>query len=119
MSSPGVARRSKPPCGVAGFPWNQWQLSPGIGGSFAMESVATFVWNRWQLCYGISGSFPVESVAGLAWNTQQEQMQKRWEGWAELFYFATVDYSLVYDAPQPLFMWFVSYRGFMSTFGDS
>src|SRR5437867_9874649 len=71
MSSPGVARRSKPPCGVAGFPWNQWQLSPGIGGSFAMESVATFVWNRWQLCYGISGSFPVESVAGLAWNTHR------------------------------------------------
>ena len=70
MSSPGVARRSKPPCGVAGFPWNQWQVWPGIGGSFAMESVATFVWNRWQLCYGISGSFPVESVAGLAWNTQ-------------------------------------------------
>jgi hypothetical protein len=69
MGSPGVARRSKPLGGVAGFPWNQWQLSPGIGGSFAMESVATFVWNRWQLCYGISGSFPVESVAGLAWNT--------------------------------------------------
>ena len=71
MSSPGVARRSKPPCGVAGFPWHQWQLSPGIGGSFAMASVATFVWNRWQLCYRISGSFPVESVAGLAWNTHE------------------------------------------------
>jgi len=69
MGSPSVAHRSKPPCGVAGFPWNQWQLSPGIGGSFAMESVAALLWNRWQLCYGISGSFPVESVAGLAWNT--------------------------------------------------
>ena len=54
---------------VAGFPWNQWQLSPGIGGSFAMESVATFVWNRWQLCRGISGRIALESVATLAWNT--------------------------------------------------
>jgi hypothetical protein len=88
MRSPGVARRSKPPCGVAGFPWNQWQLSPGIGGSFAMESVATFVWNRWQLCYGISGSFPVESVAGLAWNTQQssKKIKKGLEELARIFH---------------------------------
>ena len=70
MGSPSVVRRSKPPCGVAGFLWNQWQLSPGIGGSFAMESVATFVWNQWQFSCGISGRLPVESVAALAWNTQ-------------------------------------------------
>ena len=42
MGSPGVARRSQPPYGVAGFPWNQWQLSPGIGGGFPVESVAGF-----------------------------------------------------------------------------
>ena len=69
MGSPSVVRRSKPPCGVAGFLWNQWQLSPGIGGSFAMESVATFVWNQWQVSHGISGNFRVEQVAGLPWNT--------------------------------------------------
>jgi hypothetical protein len=58
---------------AAGFPWNRWQLSPGIGGSFAMESVATFVWNRWQLCRGISGRIATESVATLAWNTHDFQ----------------------------------------------
>jgi len=60
MGYVSVAVRSKTPSGVAGFLWNQWQLSRGIGGSFAMESVATFVWNEWQLCYGISGRFGVE-----------------------------------------------------------
>ncbi len=60
MGYVSVAVRSKTPSGVAGFLCNQWQLSRGIGGSFAMESVATFVWNEWQLCYGISGSFGVE-----------------------------------------------------------
>jgi hypothetical protein len=60
MGSPSVVRCSKPPRGVAGFLWNQWQLSPGIGGSFAMESVATFVWNQWQASRGIGGSFGVE-----------------------------------------------------------
>jgi hypothetical protein len=53
MGSPSVTHRSKPPCGVAGFPWNQWQLSPGIGGSFALESVAALPWNQWQLWRGI------------------------------------------------------------------
>src|SRR5262249_46846487 len=38
---------------VAALPWNQWQLSCGIGGRLAMESVAAFVWNRWHLCRGI------------------------------------------------------------------
>jgi hypothetical protein len=60
MGSPSVAQDSKPRGEVAGFPWNQWQPSYGIGGSFGMESVATFVWNRRQLCRGISGRFGVE-----------------------------------------------------------
>jgi hypothetical protein len=55
---------------VAALPWNQRQLSPGIGGRLAMESVAAFVWNGWQLCRGISGRIHLESVAALAWNTQ-------------------------------------------------
>src|SRR2546425_1957196 len=55
---------------AAGLPWNQRQLSPGIGGRLAMESVAAFVWNGWQLCRGISGRIHLESVAALPWNTQ-------------------------------------------------
>ena len=31
--------------GVATLPWNQWQLSNGMGGNFAVESMATFAWN--------------------------------------------------------------------------
>jgi hypothetical protein len=46
-------------------PREGWQRSPGIGGSFAVESAAAFTWNRWQACYGISGSFRVERVAAL------------------------------------------------------
>ena len=60
MGSPSVVRCSKPPRGVAGFLWNQWQLSPGISGNFRVESVAALPWNQWQDCYGISGSFGVE-----------------------------------------------------------
>ena len=30
---------------VAVLLWNQWQASPGMGGSFRMESVADFIWN--------------------------------------------------------------------------
>jgi hypothetical protein len=45
---------------VAGLLWNQWQLSCGTGGSFAVESVAGFAWNRWQDSPGIGGSFGVE-----------------------------------------------------------
>ena len=56
---------------AAGLPWNQRQLSPGIGGRLAMESVAAFVWNGWQLCRGISGRIHLESVAALPWNTQK------------------------------------------------
>jgi hypothetical protein len=71
MGSPSVVRRSKPLCGVAGFLWNQWQLSPEIGGSFAMESVATFAWNQGQASRGISGNLRVEQVAALPWNQWQ------------------------------------------------
>ena len=71
MGYVSVAVRSKTPSGVAGFLGNQWQLSRGIGGSFAMESVATFVWNEWQLCYGISGRFGVE-YAILQANSPEE-----------------------------------------------
>jgi tRNA(fMet)-specific endonuclease VapC len=35
-----------------------------------MESVAALPWNGWQPSRGISGSFAVESVAAFAWNTQ-------------------------------------------------
>jgi len=38
---------------MAGLLWNQWQLSCGTGGSFAVESVAGFTWNQWQLWRGI------------------------------------------------------------------
>src|SRR5262249_34270174 len=69
MGSPSVVRRCKPPCGVAGFLWNQWQLSPGISGNLRMESMAGFPWNQWQPSCGTGGSFAVESVAGVVWNT--------------------------------------------------
>jgi hypothetical protein len=38
---------------VAGFRWNQWQLSPGSGGRLAVESMAGFTWKWGQLCCGI------------------------------------------------------------------
>ena len=31
--------------GEAALPWNQWQLSRGMGGRLRLESVATLVWN--------------------------------------------------------------------------
>ena len=71
MGFPSVARGAATTAGVAALPWNQRQLSPGIGGSLAMESVAAFVWNGWQLCRGISGRIHLESVAALPWNTTQ------------------------------------------------
>lgn len=30
---------------VAALPWNQWQLSRGMGGTLRLESVAGLVWN--------------------------------------------------------------------------
>ena len=45
MGYVSVAVSSKTPSGVAGFLWNQWQLSCGMSGSFAMESVAGLAWN--------------------------------------------------------------------------
>jgi hypothetical protein len=54
----------------ATLPWNGWQFSRGISGSFAVESVATFVWNQWQFSRGISGNFALEWVATFAWNMQ-------------------------------------------------
>ena len=53
MGSPSVVRRSKPPCGMAAFAWNQWQPSCGINGSFRVESMAAFAWNQWQVWRGI------------------------------------------------------------------
>src|SRR2546429_9888357 len=44
-------------------PASRWAPRPHSG-------VAGFPWNQWQLCYGISGNFRVEQVAALAWNTQ-------------------------------------------------
>src|SRR6266566_3190848 len=37
MGLPSVARSAAPTGGVAGLPWNRWQLCRGIGGSFAVE----------------------------------------------------------------------------------
>src|SRR5215471_10283830 len=76
----GFARhrlRSTPCGGVAALPWNQWQLSPGMGGRLAMESMAALAWNRWQLCRGIGGRIRLESVAALAWNTHRVENRKR------------------------------------------
>src|SRR5437870_13705235 len=47
---------------MAGLLWNQWQLSCGTGGSFAVESVAGFTWNRWQLWRGIRNYTTVYKV---------------------------------------------------------
>ena len=78
MGLPSVARSAAPTGGVAALPWNQWQDSPGIGGSFAvisgsfrLESAAGLLWNQWQLSCGTGGSFAVESVAGFTWNRWQ------------------------------------------------
>ena len=71
MGSPSVVCCSQPLCGMAGFLWNQWQLCPGISGSFRLESVAAFAWNQWQLSPGIGGSFALESVATFPWNQWQ------------------------------------------------
>ena len=38
-------------------------------GSLAVESVAGFVWNQWQLSPGMGGRLTLESVAGITWNT--------------------------------------------------
>ena len=40
--------RTRQPAGVAALPWNQWQLSRGMGGRLRLESVATLVWNTQQ-----------------------------------------------------------------------
>jgi hypothetical protein len=36
-----------------------------------VQEVAGFTWNGWQLSSGMGGRLAVESVAGLGWNTQQ------------------------------------------------
>lgn len=63
MGSPASHGVLQPPQG--------WQPSPGIGGSFRLESVAGLLWNQWQLSCGTGGSFAVESVAGFTWNRWQ------------------------------------------------
>jgi hypothetical protein len=69
---PGISVAPNPRSGVAALPWNQWQDSRGISGSFAMEWPAAFVWNQWQDSRGIGGSFAVESVAAFARNTHEK-----------------------------------------------
>ncbi len=44
--------------------------SPG-GGRIRLESVAGFAWNRWPDSPGIGGRIPVKSVAGFAWTMQR------------------------------------------------
>src|SRR2546427_12988408 len=60
MVRPASRWAPRPHSGVAGFPWNQWQLCYGISGNFRVEQVAALAWNRWQDSPGISGSFGVE-----------------------------------------------------------
>ncbi len=45
LGYPRRALRCLTPSGGGRIPWNQWQPSHGMGGSFAVESVAGFVWN--------------------------------------------------------------------------
>jgi transposase len=42
-----------------------------------VESVAGLLWNQWQLSCGTGGSFAVESVAALAWNTQRPKRGRK------------------------------------------
>src|SRR5439155_13648994 len=63
MVRPASRWAPRPHSGVAGFPWNQWQLCYGISGNFRVEQVAALAWNRWQDSPGISGSFGVEYAA--------------------------------------------------------
>ena len=60
MVRPASRWAPRPHSGVAGFPWNQWQLCYGISGNFRVEQVAALAWNRWQASPGIGGSFRVE-----------------------------------------------------------
>src|SRR2546429_5903526 len=66
MVRPASRWAPRPHSGVAGFPWNQWQLCYGISGNFRVEQVAALAWNRWQDSPGISGSFGVEYAEGDA-----------------------------------------------------
>jgi len=50
---------------VAALPWNQWQLSRGMGGRLRLESVATLVWNTQTLVCGVlkrSAAPPIKSL---------------------------------------------------------
>jgi hypothetical protein len=60
MVMPASRWAPRPRLGVAGFPWNQWQLCYGISGNIRVEQVAALAWNRWQDSPGIGGSFRVE-----------------------------------------------------------
>src|SRR5262249_61723240 len=64
MVMPASRWAPRPCAGVAGFPWNQWQLCYGISGNFRVEQVAALAWNRWQDSPGIGGSFGVEYALG-------------------------------------------------------
>jgi hypothetical protein len=70
MGSPSVAMGDLSQPVVAGFRWNQWPRSPGLGGKLAMESAEAFVWNGWQFRRGINGRFHLEAVAAVPWNMQ-------------------------------------------------
>src|SRR5215475_6875562 len=58
MVMPASQWAPRPCSGVAGFPWNQWQLCYGISGNFRVEQVAALAWNRWQLWRGIRTTTP-------------------------------------------------------------
>src|SRR5438046_8507182 len=75
MVRPASRWAPRPHSGVAGFPWNQWQLCYGISGNFRVEQVAALAWNRWQASPGIGGSFRVEYAASSSLNFGVEPLQ--------------------------------------------
>jgi len=60
---------------VAALPWNQWQLSRGMGGRLRLESVATLVWNT-QLYQ--ASDVEIDHVVPLEW--AWERGAWRWSG---------------------------------------
>src|SRR5215510_11822051 len=77
MVMPASQWAPRPCSGVAGFPWNQWQLCYGISGNFRVEQVAALAWNRWQDSPGIGGSFGVEYAVICACGLRSTRTSQR------------------------------------------
>src|SRR5712691_2566260 len=67
--------------GAAALLWKGWQPSPGISGSFRVESVAGLLWNQWQLWRGIrSGRCQVEHERfSLCYSHYEDRHGGPWE----------------------------------------